>query len=88
MIASRVASGIGSAVLALAMAGRLTAADPLAGTTAQFQALHALIKPHEKGPTWRDIPWMTDLHEARKKAAAEGKPLFVWAMAGEPLGSA
>ena len=32
------------------------------------------------------IPWMSDLAEARRKAAQEGKPLYVWTMAGEPLG--
>jgi hypothetical protein len=28
----------------------------------------------------------TNLWAARQKAAAEGKPLFLWYMAGEPLG--
>jgi hypothetical protein len=62
--------------------------DGAALTITQFQRLHGLIKPHEQREGWRSIPWMTDLHEARKKAAAEGKMLFVWAIAGEPLGSA
>jgi len=50
----------------------------------QFNKLRALIKPRPGG--YDDIPWMTDLWEARKKAAAEGKPLLVWVGDGHPLG--
>jgi hypothetical protein len=46
--------------------------------------LRALIKPKPGG--FDDLPWMTDLWEARKKAAAEGKPLLVWVGDGHPLG--
>jgi hypothetical protein len=35
---------------------------------------------------WRSIPWETDLIEAQHKAVETGKPLFVWAMDGHPLG--
>lgn len=50
----------------------------------QFNKLRDLIKPKPGG--YADIPWMTDLWEARKKAAAEGKPLLVWVGDGHPLG--
>jgi hypothetical protein len=50
----------------------------------QFDKLRALVKPKPGG--YDDIPWMTDLWEARKKAAAEGKPLLVWVGDGHPLG--
>src|SRR5262245_9276632 len=50
----------------------------------KFDKLRALIKPKPGG--FDDIPWMTDLWEARKKAAAEGKPLLVWVGDGHPLG--
>src|SRR5262245_35899282 len=50
----------------------------------RFDKLRALIKPKPGG--YADIPWMTDLWEARKKAAAEGKPLLVWVGDGHPLG--
>jgi hypothetical protein len=50
----------------------------------QFDKLRALIKPKPGG--FDDITWMTDLGEARKKAAAEGKPLLVWVGDGHPLG--
>src|SRR5262245_11104380 len=50
----------------------------------QFDKLRALIKPRPGG--FDDITWMTDLWQARKKAAAEGKPLLVWVGDGHPLG--
>ena len=50
----------------------------------QFDKLRTLIKPKPGG--FNDLPWMTDLWEARKKAAAEGKPLLVWVGDGHPLG--
>ena len=59
---------------------RLTAGIP----ADQFDKLRALIKPKPGG--FDDISWMTDLWEARKKAAAEGKPLLVWVGDGHPLG--
>ena len=50
----------------------------------RFDALRALIKPRPGG--FDDLPWMTDLWDARKKAAVEGKPLLVWVGDGHPLG--
>jgi hypothetical protein len=77
--------------LAGGLAGPAGAADAPArakaapGLTAdRFDSLRALIKPRPGG--YADIPWMTDLWEARKKAAAEGKPLLVWVGDGHPLG--
>ena len=61
------------------------AGNSAAGLSAdQFDKLRALIKPKPGG--YDDVAWMTDLWEARKKAAAEGKPLLVWVGDGHPLG--
>src|SRR5688572_17908254 len=48
----------------------------------QFDPLVKLILPAaERGETkWLAISWMTNTLEARKKAAAEDKPLVVWSM--------
>ena len=55
----------------------------------QFERLHKLIKPQPGESKWATIPWLTNLAEARRKAAAEDKPLFVWrAGGGEVLGRA
>jgi len=48
----------------------------------QFVKVHKLIKPHPGESRWREISWLTSLWEARKKAAAEGKPIVVWSGSG------
>lgn len=50
-------------------------------------ALHELIQPKADELVWKEsIPWRTDLWEARREAAAAGKPIFLWEMDGHPLG--
>lgn len=49
---------------------------------ASFERLHKQIKPQPGESRWMEIPWLIDLHEARRKAAAEGKPLFVMSGGG------
>ena len=65
-------------------AGASSANKPAGLPPDQFDTLRALIMPKPGG--FADIPWMTDLWEARQKAAAEGKPLLVWVGDGHPLG--
>lgn len=50
-----------------------------------FWKLHGQLQPGSDEP-WRTIPWKIKLLEARKAAAGEGKPIFIWAMDGHPLG--
>lgn len=50
-----------------------------------FKQLHAELQPAEDAP-WRTIPWKVSLLEAQAVAAREGKPIFIWAMDGHPLG--
>ena len=54
-----------------------------------FEKLHRLMAPGPNDSQWMQVPWMpsSDIYAARKKAAAEGKPLLLWYMAGEPLGT-
>jgi hypothetical protein len=63
-------------------AGR--AADPI--KPEQFGKLHALIRPQADEEKWQQIGWLTDLWQARKQAAEEGKPILLWEMDGNPLG--
>lgn len=51
-------------------------------TPATFERLHRQIKPQPGESRWAEIPWLIDLHEARQKAAALGKPLFVMSGGG------
>ena len=57
-------------------------------SAAEFSGLHSAVKPSalDHGERWTEIPWMTELHAAREKAAKESKPLFMWIMDGHPLG--
>ena len=50
----------------------------------QFGMLRKLIRPHAGESNWRQINWLTSLHEARVKAAAEGKPILLWSGGGAP----
>jgi hypothetical protein len=59
-------------------------ADPIA--VDQFDKLHALIKPAAGEQKWAEVPWLASLWEARRRAAAEGKPILLWEMDGHPLG--
>ena len=73
-------------VCALALAGALSAhaVEPL--THEQFADLHLLIQPTREESRWTRIPWLTSLWEARRLAAAKGKPILLWEMDGHPLG--
>ena len=59
-------------------------------TPKSFAPLHELIRPHEG--EWRHlrVRWLTDVVAARKKAAAEDKPIIICYTGGagynEPLG--
>ena len=52
----------------------------------QFDRLRGLIKPDADEDKWEQIPWLTSLWEARRQAAAKGKPILLWEMDGHPLG--
>lgn len=49
-----------------------------------WEDLHAKIQPASE--PWTTIPWQSSLVPAQQLAVAEGKPLFIWAMDGHPLG--
>jgi hypothetical protein len=74
---------LASAVCALSV-GPADAADSV--RPADVGRLAALIKPKPDEEKWARIPWLTSLWEARQRAAAEGKPILLWEMDGNPLG--
>lgn len=62
----------------LAMQGSVLAERPQPLTPKQGNTLKTLILPQEgENPFWQ-VDWLNDVWEARKTAAAEGKPIFVW----------
>jgi hypothetical protein len=44
---------------------------------AEFARVRALIRPHPGESRWAELPWESSLWEARKKAAAAGKLIFI-----------
>ncbi len=53
---------------------------------ADYERLLAAIKPQPGESPWREIPWLTNVTEARRKASAEDKPLVIFTAAdGSPL---
>lgn len=49
------------------------------------QAILRLVRPRPEELGWQAIPWRTSLPEAVEIAAREHKPVFLWAMNGNPL---
>ena len=75
------------AVIGLDIANRtLNVNEPAGGslTLEEFNKLHKEVRP-PKDEVWRTIPWKLSLLEAQRLAATEQKPIFLWAMAGNPL---
>ena len=69
----------------LLIGGVVLAAAPRADVTLDvdtFTQLRKQIRPQPGESRWMEIPWLIDVHEARQKAAAEGKPLFVYSGGG------
>ena len=73
-----------AAVAHAAITSTAFAAPPL--TADEAARLRAAIRPAEGEDPFATIPWETSLWEARKKAAAGGKPVILWEMDGHPLG--
>ena len=77
------------ASLALSTAGQAAPGEdkiaPIAA--ADFDRLLAEIKPRRGESPWREIAWLTDITEARRRSAAEDRPLVIFTAAdGSPLG--
>ena len=73
-----------SLVVAGLAAAHAAAAEPVSAE--RFAELQKVIRPSAAEDRWASIPWQTDLWEARKVAAKEGKPILLWEMDGHPLG--
>ena len=52
---------------------------------AELTNLATIIKPPAAANKWQQIPWLGDVNEGRKLAREEKRPLFLWAVFGEPL---
>jgi hypothetical protein len=60
-------------------------------TPDSFERLHTLMQPEAGEYRWDEIDWLASIWHARKKAAAEDKPIFIFGTAGagfnDPLGN-
>jgi hypothetical protein len=79
-------------LIAIAFLGLATAASqaepPKPIPADQFGKLSKMIKPQPGETLFMEVPWVLSLWEGRQKAAAEGKPMLVWAGGwGVPIGS-
>lgn len=72
--------------LALTAAGS-TAEERIAQVPdGEFDRLHSMIKPQPGESPWREIEWLTNITEARRRAVAEDKPIAVLTAAdGSPI---
>ena len=91
MIAAALSASLGySALPAPLQAQAPSASSKLDLDTKSLMQLHKLVRPHDN--EWRHlkVEWLTDVVAARKKAAAEDKPIVICYTGGagynEPLG--
>lgn len=60
-------------------------------SAANMEELHRLIRPQKGEFKWDEIPWYASIWHARKAAAAQDKPIFVFGTGGagfnDPLGN-
>ena len=54
---------------------------------ADLDRLMGAVKPGAQESPWREIDWITNITQARRRAVAENKPLVIFTAAdGSPLG--
>jgi hypothetical protein len=75
------------ALMCIALATRASAGKSVGEISADdFRRLLSAIKPQPNESPWREIPWLTNVTDARAKAIAEDKPLVIFTAAdGSPL---
>ncbi len=60
--------------------------SPVTPSLSSVQMTLRSIRPTPDELRWREIPWQTDIRAACAIAVEEDKPIFLWAMNGNPLG--
>jgi len=53
---------------------------------ASFRKLVDSIFPKPGEEKWRQTPWVPNISTGRRMAQERKRPLFLWAMNGDPLG--
>lgn len=75
-------------LLALIPTSAASQAERIAPLThAELNHLLSIIKPQAGESPWREINWITNVTEARKRAITEDKPIVIFTAAdGSPIG--
>jgi len=75
---------VAAVALALGAAAAVLGAGPRPAAADEVGERVRALRPKPEG--WQEVPWRTDLAAARREAARTSRPLFLWAMNGNPLG--
>ncbi len=59
---------------------------PATRDAATFRQTLSIVLPKPEEVRWQEIPWQTDLWDARRLALQQRKPIFAWMMNGSVLG--
>ena len=84
-LGARLFLGVGLLVVAAGAHGQAAESKKPWPTSPELAKLAAVIKPSAAANKWQQIPWLTDVNDARKLAKEEKRPLFLWTVFGEPL---
>jgi hypothetical protein len=52
----------------------------------QFQSVYQFVLSSKEDKQWRQVPWIPGLWQGIQIASEKKKPMFIWAMNGDPLG--
>ena len=74
------------AMFTTGIACQAQSSKPTALPELEFTNLMKVVPPAASEDPFMQIPWETNLWQARIKAAKEGKPILLWEMDGHPLG--
>ena len=89
MTVTRVAAlAIGAIMLAAGQGPSHAQSDPKNAAAKELERLFDLCRLKPEEALWDDLPWMSNVGKALKKASKEGKPLFLTFAGGggHPLG--
>jgi hypothetical protein len=78
----RISISLAAVSLAIVFAARSFAGERAPLSAERFEKLHAQLKRQPSESRWMELDWYPSVWEGRQKAAAEGKPLFLWAGSG------
>jgi hypothetical protein len=85
LLGARLLLGVGLLVVAAGAQGQAAKPERRLPTSPELAKLAAVIKPSAAANKWQQVPWLTDVNDARKLAKEEKRPLFLWTVFGEPL---